>query len=103
MIIFQINENNSVLLTTNYSIEFEERTMFEGYCTLYYGSYSPWITRFLFSLSNDGTQFSESYSVYVYQSVCQTFQNDSGDIHFTLQVCATLTMFEYLKSVDRNH
>nr|XP_022321514.1 uncharacterized protein LOC111123472 isoform X2 [Crassostrea virginica] len=81
----EINENNSVLLTTNYSIEFEERTMFEGYCTLYYGSYSPWITRFLFSLSNDGSQFSESYSVYVYQSVCQTFQNDSGDIHFTLQ------------------
>nr|XP_022309439.1 uncharacterized protein LOC111115119 [Crassostrea virginica] len=80
------NENNSVLIATNYSIGFEERTLFEGFCSLYYGSNPLWITKFLFHLSNDGSHFSESYSVYVYQSDCQTFQNDSGDIHFTLQM-----------------
>ena len=84
---FQINGSKFVMSTTSYHVRLEERTLFEGYCSLQYGPESSWITRFQFSLSNDGNHYSENYSVYVYDSNCQTFHNDSGDIYFTLQVC----------------
>ena len=71
---------------TSYSVNLEERTLFEGYCSLQYGPATSWITAFRFNISNDGTQYSENYTVYVYQSQCQTFQNDSGVINFSLQV-----------------
>ena len=82
----QINGSRSVLSTTSYNVRLAERTLFEGYCSLQYGLESSWITKFQFSLSNDGNHYSENYYVYVYNSKCQTFHNDSGDIYFTIQV-----------------
>ena len=90
IISLQINGSKSVMSTTSYHVRLEERTLFEGYCSLQYGPESSWITRFQFSLSNDGNRYSENYSVYVYDSNCQTFHNDSGDIYFTLQVSQKL-------------
>nr|XP_022293366.1 von Willebrand factor D and EGF domain-containing protein-like [Crassostrea virginica] len=81
----EITGSNSVMSATSYSVNLEERTLFEGYCSLQYGPATSWITAFRFNLSNDGTQYSENYTVYVYQSQCQTFQNDSGAINFSLQ------------------
>nr|XP_022317659.1 von Willebrand factor D and EGF domain-containing protein-like [Crassostrea virginica] len=81
----EINGSKSVMSTTSYHVRLEERTLFEGYCSLQFGPESSWITRFQFSLSNDGNRYSENYSVYVYDSNCQTFHNDSGDIYCTLQ------------------
>nr|XP_022287219.1 von Willebrand factor D and EGF domain-containing protein-like [Crassostrea virginica] len=81
----EINGSKSVMSTGSYNVRLEERTLFEGYCRLQYGSESSWITRFQFNLSNDGNHYSENYLVYVYDSNCQTFHNDSGDIYFTLQ------------------
>ena len=82
----QINGSKSVMSTGSYNVRLEERTLFEGYCRLQYGLESSWITKFQFNLSNDGNHYSENYLVYVYDSNCQTFHNDSGDIYFTLQV-----------------
>lgn len=79
------NENNTVALVTQYNTKLEERTLFEGYCSLEYGSGDSWITAFQFNISNDGTQFTDSHTVYIYQSACQTFNNDSGNVYFTLQ------------------
>ena len=67
-------------------MQLEERTLFEGYVSLQYGQENTWITTFRFNMSNDDTQFSEMYTVHVYQSKCQTFNNESGDVSFTLQV-----------------
>ena len=75
-----------MLSSVSYNVMLEERTLFEGYCGLRYDSQSEWITRFQISLSNDGNISSDSYSVYVYNSQCQTFHNDSGDIYFVIQV-----------------
>lgn len=72
--------------TTSYNVRLEENTLYEGSCSLQYGPKTSWITMFHFNLSNDATQVSETYRVYVYQSECQTFHNNSGIISFTLQV-----------------
>lgn len=79
-------------LVTQYNTKLEERTLFEGYCSLEYGSGDSWITAFQFNISNDGTQFTDSHTVYIYQSACQTFNNDSGNVYFTLQVCYSFQM-----------
>lgn len=79
-------------LVKQYNTKLEERTLYEGYCNLEYGSGDSWITAFQFNLSNDGTQFTDSHTVYIYQSACQTFNNESGNVYFTLQVCYSLQM-----------
>ena len=45
-------------------------------------------------MSNDDTTFSEMYTVHVYQSECQKFNNDSGDISFTLKVIWHLNYYK---------
>lgn len=91
-VFIQNNENNTVALVTQYNTKLEERTLFEGYCSLEYGSGDSWITAFQFNISNDCTQFTDSHTVYIYQSACQTFNNDSGNVYFTLQVCYSFQM-----------
>eukprot|EP00105_Crassostrea_gigas_P015202 XP_011432123.1 PREDICTED: von Willebrand factor D and EGF domain-containing protein [Crassostrea gigas] len=81
----EIDDKNTVTSQISYTVELQERTLYEGLCGLEYGSGSTFYTTFHFNLSNDGTQFSPLYTVYVYQSACQTFQNISGNIKVTLQ------------------
>lgn len=45
-------------------------------------------------MSNDDTTFSEMYTVHVYKSECQKFNNDSGDISFTLKVIWHLNYYK---------
>ena len=85
--LFQINHKNSVISTTSYTTFLEERTLFEGFCSLQHGADTPWITKFTFNLSNDDNYYSENFTVFVYNSPCQTIHNDSGNVYFTLQVC----------------
>lgn len=86
-------------LSTSYDTKLEERTMFEGYCSLEYGSGNSWITSFQFNLSNDGTQFTDSHTVYIYQSACQTFNNESGSVYFTLQVYFSFQMISSIINI----
>ena len=88
--------SNVAVSTTFYNVPLEERTLFEGYCNLQYGQETSWITKFNFNLSNHGMQYSNTYSVYVYQSNCQIFQNDTGTIRFDLQVRATIFAILFL-------
>nr|XP_022339990.1 von Willebrand factor D and EGF domain-containing protein-like isoform X1 [Crassostrea virginica]XP_022339999.1 von Willebrand factor D and EGF domain-containing protein-like isoform X1 [Crassostrea virginica] len=81
----QGNESDTGVSSASYTVQLEERTLFEGYVSLQYSQENAWITTFKFNMSNDDTQFSEMYTVYVYQSKCQTFNNNSGDVSFTLQ------------------
>lgn len=81
-----MDEKYTVSSQTSYTVELQERTLYEGFCSLEYGPESSFYTTFHFNMSNDGTQFSPQYTVYVYQSACQTFQNISGNIKVTLQV-----------------
>nr|XP_022289580.1 von Willebrand factor D and EGF domain-containing protein-like isoform X2 [Crassostrea virginica] len=81
----EVNMSNVAVSTTFYNVPLEERTLFEGYCSLQYNQETSWITRFNFNISNHDMQYSNTYSVYVYQSNCQIFQNDTGNIHFDLQ------------------
>ncbi|XP_056017049.1 von Willebrand factor D and EGF domain-containing protein-like [Ostrea edulis] len=81
----EMTKTNITASEESYTVDLEERTLFEGYCRLEYSQTNTWSTTFQFKISNDGTQFSEIYSVYVYQSQCQIFNNDTGSVYFTLQ------------------
>ena len=91
---YQLKESQSdtEISTSSYTVKLEERTLSEGYVNLRYGTDKSWITTFHFNMSNDDMRFSELYTVYVYQSKCQTFNNNSGEISFTLQVDQCFTV-----------
>jgi hypothetical protein len=77
----------------SYQVQLDARTLYEGACSLLYGNNDTWVTEFVFALSNDGSQFTGNHSVYVYQSQCQIFNNDTGNIYFTLQVLICVYVF----------
>ncbi|XP_061171058.1 von Willebrand factor D and EGF domain-containing protein-like [Saccostrea echinata] len=81
----ELSETNTVSAQEKYTVNLEERTLYEGYCKLEYATTPSWVTFFTFNISNDGNQFSNSFEVYVYQSKCQIFNNDTGSVNFTLQ------------------
>ena len=72
--------------TAEYHSYLEERTLFEGYCPLEYSSDDHWVTEFTFNISNDGRRYTENFNVYTYQSLCQEYQNNSGNIAFLFKV-----------------
>lgn len=69
-----------------YQAKLMEKTLFEASCALVFNDSESWFSKFLFRLTNDGEQFTEEHTVYVYQSKCQIFKNESGTITFSLQV-----------------
>lgn len=68
-----------------YQAKLMEKTLFEASCALVFNDSESWFSKFLFRLTNDGEQFTEEHTVYVYQSKCQIFKNESGTITFSLQ------------------
>lgn len=81
-----MNEEGTSISVVNYVIGLEERTLFEGYCPLEYDTSNNWVTEFSFNISNDGSRFTENFQVYTYQSFCQEFRNDTGNITFVFKV-----------------
>ena len=82
----KIRNDGSTLSTTDYEVTLQERTLFEGYCLLEYSSDDHWVTEFTFNVSNDGSRFTENFNVYTYQSLCQEYQNNTGNITFVFKV-----------------
>lgn len=62
--VWQMDEKNTVTSQTSYTVELQERTLYEGFCSLEYGPESSFYTTFYFNLSNDGTQFSPQMFMY---------------------------------------
>lgn len=81
-------EDGSSVSIDDYVVGLEERTLFEGFCPLEYDSSNHWVTEFSFNISNDGSRFTENFQVYTYQSLCQEYQNDTGNITFVFKVSA---------------
>lgn len=69
-----------------YQVELREKTLFESSCSLMYEKSDSWFSKFVLKLTNDGVQFTEEYTMFVYQSECQIFKNESGNINISLQV-----------------
>ncbi|XP_061185215.1 uncharacterized protein LOC133193273 [Saccostrea echinata] len=63
----------------------QERTLFEGFCPLPYDTSGIWMTEIKFNISNDGVRFTDTYQVIIYQSHCQEYHNESGNVYFTLK------------------
>ncbi|XP_062578434.1 von Willebrand factor D and EGF domain-containing protein-like [Saccostrea cucullata] len=74
------------LITTElFQTTLEERTLFEGYCSLQYSNTATWVSFFQFNVSHDGQNFTETFDVYTFQSMCQEYHNDSGKIYYTFK------------------
>ncbi|XP_061185199.1 uncharacterized protein LOC133193258 [Saccostrea echinata] len=63
----------------------QERTLFEGFCPLPYDTSGIWTTEIKFNISNDGVRFTDTYQVIIYQSHCQEYHNESGNVYFILK------------------
>ncbi|XP_056001131.1 uncharacterized protein LOC125656824 [Ostrea edulis] len=81
----EISAENAITGVDFYNTSLEERTLFEGFCRLVYETNNTWVTQFVFNMSNDEAFYSDTFSVYVYQSECQIVNNYTGNIFFTLQ------------------
>uniref|UniRef100_A0A8W8NV44 VWFD domain-containing protein n=1 Tax=Magallana gigas TaxID=29159 RepID=A0A8W8NV44_MAGGI len=77
-----LQEDGSCVSMAEYVVGLEERTMFEGYCPLDYDTTNHWVTEYSFNISNDGSRFTDNFHVYTYQSLCQEYRNDTGNITF---------------------
>lgn len=83
-----MKEDGTSLSVVDYVVSLEERTLFEGFCSLEYEQVNHWVTEFSFNISNDGSRFTENFYVYTYQSLCQEYRNDTGNITFIFKVKA---------------
>ncbi|XP_062579358.1 von Willebrand factor D and EGF domain-containing protein-like [Saccostrea cucullata] len=63
----------------------QERTLFEGFCPLPYDTTDIWTTEIKFNISNDGVRYTDTYNVIIFQSHCQEYHNESGNVYFTLK------------------
>lgn len=83
-----MREDGSYVSMAEYVVGLEERTLFEGFCPLNYDRTNHWVTEYSFNVSNDGSIFTDNFHVYTYQSLCQEYQNDTGNITFIFKVSA---------------
>lgn len=82
----QVDVNQSTVKEEQIQLPVEEKTLFEGYCPLLFNISGTWTTEIKFNISNDGFQFTDTYNVIIYQSQCQEYHNQSGEVFFTLKV-----------------
>nr|XP_034320141.1 uncharacterized protein LOC117687527 isoform X50 [Crassostrea gigas] len=80
-----LREDRTFVSEVDYVVGLEERTLFEGFCPLEYDTTNHWVTEFSFNISNDGSRFTENFQVYTYQSLCQEYRNDTGNITFVFK------------------
>ncbi|XP_056003375.1 uncharacterized protein LOC125657435 isoform X3 [Ostrea edulis] len=83
--VHQVDVNESTVQEEQMQLPLEERTLFEGYCPLPVNTSGTWTTEIKFNISNDGVRFTETYNVIIYQSQCQEYHNQSGDVFFTVK------------------
>lgn len=86
MLSFQVDVNQSTVQQEQMQLPLEERTLFEGYCPLPVNRSGTWTTEIKFNISNDGARFTDTYNVFIYQSQCQEYHYESGNVFFTLKV-----------------
>ncbi|XP_061190172.1 von Willebrand factor D and EGF domain-containing protein-like [Saccostrea echinata] len=81
----QVNVNQTTVTEEHKQVQLQERTLFEGFCPHSVNSSGLWITEITFNISNDGLRFTDTYEIYIYQSECQEYHNESGNVFFTLK------------------
>lgn len=64
----------------------EEENLFMGSCSIPSDDVTSWVTKYMFNVSYDRKQFTQSFSFYTYQSECQQHLVENGLDHFTLKV-----------------
>ncbi|XP_061167273.1 uncharacterized protein LOC133176126 [Saccostrea echinata] len=80
-----IHYDDTVMDTKGIEQPLDDRTLFQGACPLPDDRRTKWITKFTFNISYDGKQFTQTYSVYKYQSECQEVSYDRGVEQFSLK------------------
>ncbi|XP_062570171.1 von Willebrand factor D and EGF domain-containing protein-like [Saccostrea cucullata] len=85
IIVKQVDVNQTTVTEDHRQVPLEERTLFEGFCPHSVNSSGLWITEITFNISNDGLRFTDTYQIYLYQSQCQEFHNESGSVFFALK------------------
>lgn len=80
-----IRHDGSILAFTQLESSLEEENLFRGSCSIPSDDVTSWVTKYMFNVSYDRKQFTQSYSFYTYQSECQQHSVENGQDHFTLK------------------
>lgn len=97
--IIQLQEDGTLVSQAYLQNSLQPRTLFEGYCSLSYTAEPSWVTEFTFNVTNDGSRFTDSYNVHTYQSLCQEYQNTSGNVSFAMKVVYSMATCVLQKSI----
>lgn len=82
----KIRHDGYILAFTQLESSVEEENLFRGSCSIPSDDVTSWVTKYMFNVSYDRKQFTQSYSFYAYQSECQKHSVENGQDHFTLKV-----------------
>lgn len=82
----KIRHDGSMSAFTQLESSLEEENLFMGSCSIPSDDVTSWVTKYMFNVSYDRKQFTQSFSFYTYQSVCQQHLVENGLDHFTLKV-----------------
>lgn len=74
-----------MLALTKLERPLEEENLFRGTCSLPSDDDNSWVTKYLFNVSYDRKQFTQSFSFYIFQSKCQQHSVQNGNDQFTLK------------------
>lgn len=74
-----------MLALTRLERPLEEENLFRGTCSLPSDDDNSWVTKYLFNVSYDRKQFTQSFSFYTFQSKCQQHSVQNGNDQFILK------------------
>lgn len=80
-----IRHDGSMSAFTQLESSLEEENLFMGSCSIPSDDVTSWVTKYMFNVSYDRKQFTQSFSFYTYQSECQQHLVENGLDHFTLK------------------
>lgn len=82
----QIDNDGSSIALTQLERPLEEENLFRGSCSLPSDDVTSWVTKYMFNVSFDRKQFTQTFSFFIYQSECQYHTVEKGYDHFILKV-----------------
>ncbi|XP_065937722.1 uncharacterized protein [Magallana gigas] len=80
-----IDNDGSSIALTQLERPLEEENLFRGSCSLPSDDVTSWVTKYMFNVSFDRKQFTQTFSFFIYQSECQYHTVEKGYDHFILK------------------
>ena len=82
----KVRHDGSAINTAHFEQPLIAHNLFRGSCLLPLARDTEWVIQYIFNVSYDGKEFTESIKLHVYQSECQQYIFNDGRDQFLLKV-----------------